>query len=250
MTAAACLSLTAHILFFCTLSHHLAAPAPKMQGRDVIRVSLHSIQANARLVQAEAALAAPAPKKAEPEKLAAQPPKKIDPERQPARPQKTELPRKPQKTEKPAKPVELPMEQPPKTEVATDNAAGTALGATSDTLQTDADGWDPSSAPSGGTVSSGNEGATRGIIDVANLSITKKSAPEYPMISRKRKDQGIVTLLVTIRAGRVESVEVERSSGHPPLDESAVSAVRSWEFASSGYGDVVIARIPFAFTLQ
>jgi protein TonB len=88
------------------------------------------------------------------------------------------------------------------------------------------------------------------VIDVSMLSVTKKIQPQYPMISRKRRDQGTVTLLVTIKAGHVVSAKVERSSGHSPLDESAMRAVREWEFDSSGYGDSVVARIPFAFSLQ
>jgi protein TonB len=88
------------------------------------------------------------------------------------------------------------------------------------------------------------------IIDVSSLTVSKKVLPEYPMISRKRRDQGTVTLIVTIRSGRVLSVEVERGSGHAPLDESAVRAARSWEFDSSGYGDTVTARIPFVFKLE
>jgi protein TonB len=70
------------------------------------------------------------------------------------------------------------------------------------------------------------------------------------MISRKRRDQGTVTLLATIKSGRVASVEIERSSGFSPLDEAAVRSVRAWEFSISGYGDSVVARIPFVFALK
>jgi TonB family protein len=70
------------------------------------------------------------------------------------------------------------------------------------------------------------------------------------MISKKRRDQGRVVLIVTIKSGRVTSVRMESSSGHTPLDESASRAVRGWEFDVSGYGETVEARIPFVFELK
>lgn len=92
--------------------------------------------------------------------------------------------------------------------------------------------------------------AASGVVDAAKLRIVKKTAAEYPMISRKRKDQGTVVLLIRIESGRVTKVDVERSSGHKPLDESASRAVREWQFDTTGYGDALTARIPFSFTLK
>jgi protein TonB len=102
-------------------------------------------------------------------------------------------------------------------------------------------------APPRGRVSEG--GAPKVVLDVASLKITKKISPEYPLISRKRRDQGTVILLIKISTGRVESVNIEKSSGHAPLDESAVRAVKGWQFNMSGYGNEVLARIPFSFSL-
>lgn len=91
---------------------------------------------------------------------------------------------------------------------------------------------------------------TGGVVDVANLRVTKKVGAEYPAISRKRRDQGTVTLLVRVESGRVVSASVERGSGHKPLDEAALRAVRGWQFDTMGYGEGLTVRIPFAFTLR
>jgi protein TonB len=88
------------------------------------------------------------------------------------------------------------------------------------------------------------------VIDVQALRVTKKSVASYPLASRKRREQGTVVLLVEIFSDSVKSVEIEHSSGHPPLDESAISAVKQWKFDVSGYEDGVIARIPFIFELK
>ena len=78
----------------------------------------------------------------------------------------------------------------------------------------------------------------------------KKVSPEYPMISRKRRDQGSVVLLVKIISGSVASTEIERGSGHAPLDESAARAVKGWLFDTSGYGAEVTARVRISFELK
>jgi protein TonB len=198
--------------------------------REVIRVSLRRIQE-----PEPKASQSPSPSLSSPRKVSKPPAKKKD------------VPRKPQKiedkklSEKP--PVEPSTKTPEETivetysEQAEDVAGGESFGA-------------GQPGPSGSAETGARDGEGTAIIDISSLSVTKKIQPQYPMISRKRKDEGTVTLLVTIRAGRVVSIEVERSSGHGPLDESAVRAVWEWEFDSSGYGDTVVARIPFAFSLQ
>ncbi|MDR3254313.1 MAG: TonB family protein [Synergistaceae bacterium] len=99
----------------------------------------------------------------------------------------------------------------------------------------------------GGSRSNMERGQT--VVDVTNLTVTEKVQPVYPMISRKRGEQGTVTLLVTIASGTVESVRVEKSSGHVPLDEAALKAAKGWKFQIAGT-DAVVARIPFVFTLK
>lgn len=98
----------------------------------------------------------------------------------------------------------------------------------------------------------GNAAASQGpfgIVDVDSLVVTKKILPDYPLISRKRKDQGTVALLIEIEDGRVSSARVERSSGHAPLDEAALRAVRGWQFDTSKYAGKITARVPITFSL-
>jgi len=87
------------------------------------------------------------------------------------------------------------------------------------------------------------------IIDAALLRVTRRVPAEYPMISRRRRDQGTVVLILSIQAGRVTRVEIEQSSGHSALDESARRAASAWEFDTSGFGESISARIPFVFSL-
>ena len=88
------------------------------------------------------------------------------------------------------------------------------------------------------------------VIDAEELKVTQRVKPDYPMISRKRKEQGTVVLLVDVAAGQVTSVRLERGSGHPALDESAAKAARGWRFETSGHGDKIVARITFRFELK
>jgi protein TonB len=111
----------------------------------------------------------------------------------------------------------------------------------------DADGLNAGALKGG---AAGTSGATPSAVDVQALKITKKLNPEYPVLSRKRREQGTVVLLAEIVSGAVKSVEIERSSGHPPLDESAVRAAKQWAFEMSGLENRVIARIPFKFELK
>ena len=60
----------------------------------------------------------------------------------------------------------------------------------------------------------------------------KNPEPPYPAAARRRRQEGLVLLQVTVAAaGRATRVEVKQSSSFPLLDEAAVRAVREWEFA-------------------
>ena len=65
----------------------------------------------------------------------------------------------------------------------------------------------------------------------ASLDGVRNPEPEYPLASRQRGEQGVVTVLLRIsEAGQVMGVEVVNTSGHPALDESARRAVQRWRF--------------------
>lgn len=75
--------------------------------------------------------------------------------------------------------------------------------------------------------------------------------PRYPLESRRLREQGTVVLAVEVTIdGRVASVHVANSSGHPRLDRSALDTVKSWRFQPAMQaGHAVAARgiveIPF-----
>lgn len=78
--------------------------------------------------------------------------------------------------------------------------------------------------------------------------------PDYPMIAKSRGWQGKVLLRVQVSAqGLSDSVEVDRSSGHEILDESAMEAVRKWKFIPAKRGETPVASaviVPIIFTLR
>ncbi|MCR5335630.1 MAG: energy transducer TonB, partial [Synergistes sp.] len=98
-----------------------------------------------------------------------------------------------------------------------------------------ASGNGEASAPSGG------------IADVSTLTVTHKVIPEYPSFSRKRREEGTVTVIAAVDNGRVTSAEVENTSGFERLDASALRAVKGWRFA---YDGKIRVRIPFAFRIK
>lgn len=103
-----------------------------------------------------------------------------------------------------------------------------------------------------GTVGSGEgtssgPGAETGPVDVGTLRILSRTPPEYPLFSRKRREEGRLTILITIQSGRVTDAQVERGSGYPRLDEAALRAVRTWRFDHPGR---IRARVPVSFRLE
>lgn len=79
-------------------------------------------------------------------------------------------------------------------------------------------------------------------------------APAYPRVSRRHREQGVVTLRVYVLPnGAPERVELERSSGFALLDEAALEAVRKWKFVPAQAGGKAVAawvNVPLEFSLN
>jgi len=79
-------------------------------------------------------------------------------------------------------------------------------------------------------------------------------APDYPPVASRLGWEGTVILRVRVLStGKVSTVEIEKSSGHPPLDDAAASVVKKWSFSPSKRGDTPIdgwATVPIEFKLD
>ncbi len=78
--------------------------------------------------------------------------------------------------------------------------------------------------------------------------------PVYPGIARSRHWEGLVLLRVFVTPdGRCAEISVQRSSGHDVLDESALEAVKRWQFVPAKRGDTAQASwvtVPIEFRLE
>ena len=82
----------------------------------------------------------------------------------------------------------------------------------------------------------------------------RNPAPRYPVAARRAGDQGTVTLRVLVtRDGLPARVDIEKSSGSPPLDVAALEAVRAWRFVPARQGPDAIESwvlVPIVFRLE
>lgn len=78
--------------------------------------------------------------------------------------------------------------------------------------------------------------------------------PSYPESARRERIEGTALLKVRVtERGRVETVVVDRSAGHPDLDKAAAEAVRQWRFDPARRGASPVAvwvLIPVKFELR
>ena len=135
-------------------------------------------------------------------------------------------------------------------------AADTAVSAPSETAAA-TDGAEEGSGTGGGggtgaasgssTGKGTGSGEVSGIADVNSLEVTHKVLPDYPAFSRKRKEEGTAVIIAAVENGRVQSVEIEKTSGYDRLDNSALRAVKGWRFRHEGR---IRVRIPFVFKIR
>jgi protein TonB len=82
----------------------------------------------------------------------------------------------------------------------------------------------------------------------------KTPEPPYPMLARRRHQQGLVILSLTVSAsGSPASVRLKETSGFPILDEPALKAVKDWEFNPARIGAIRVEseiEVPVRFTLS
>ena len=78
--------------------------------------------------------------------------------------------------------------------------------------------------------------------------------PQYPMMSRRLREQGTVVLSVLVGTdGNVAEISVARSSGFARLDKAALAAVRRWRwspFVRNGAAVEVRGPVYIPFVLQ
>jgi protein TonB len=89
---------------------------------------------------------------------------------------------------------------------------------------------------------------------MSHIAYLEEPTPRYPAESRRAREEGLVVLRVLVdERGRVKSIDVYRSSGHPRLDEAARDAVGRALFKpyiDGGVARAASAIIPIEFSLR
>lgn len=79
------------------------------------------------------------------------------------------------------------------------------------------------------------------------------AGPAYPYLSRRAKEEGVVTLRVLVTEdGHAGEVRLEKSSGHERLDKAALATVRRWKFVPARQAGKAVAAwvlVPVTFSL-
>lgn len=131
---------------------------------------------------------------------------------------------------------------------------GTAR-ASAETLQDGSDALLVRASPVG-LPDSQSSGARSGgeLMTRAKPMYSSNPRPVYPRLARLKRWEGTVWIQAHVTPrGTVDALSVDRTSGYPVLDESALEAVRRWQFQparSSGVAVDCDVRIPVQFQLE
>ncbi len=94
-------------------------------------------------------------------------------------------------------------------------------------------------------------GATKKLEYKPNFKIDK--IPIYPKASIRLKQEGDVSLLITLNnSGEVLSVDVDKSTGHKLLDDSAIKSAKEWNYKQllDGYTENYLVTTNIVFKLN
>jgi protein TonB len=87
-----------------------------------------------------------------------------------------------------------------------------------------------------------------------NADYLNNPAPQYPALSRRLGEEGLVVLRVFVdEQGMPARVELRSSSGHDRLDAVALETVRRWKFVPARRGDQAVSAwvlVPISFSLR
>ena len=109
-------------------------------------------------------------------------------------------------------------------------------------------GGSPTGKPATKEKPGGGGNGPSALSDAQRLASGYKPRPSYPSSSRSRGHTGTVVVEFVIEEnGRVLSASVQKSSGWPELDQSAVANMRRWKFAP---GKRDKRTIPIVFKLK
>ncbi|HEY8098821.1 MAG TPA: energy transducer TonB [Methylobacter sp.] len=87
-----------------------------------------------------------------------------------------------------------------------------------------------------------------------NAAYLNNPAPDYPSVSRRMGEQGLVLLRVQVTAnGATASVELQTGSGSDRLDQAALEAVKKWRFVPAKRGEQPVSAsvtVPVSFSIE